>query len=94
MFVVFHQHGHHLLPFALLSREIQFSMLSADEIARLSEVEIFNRLMYDSPNRVPMRFGVLDPRLVRSYVEITRFPKFPIREAGDAVVIVHLIVTR
>lgn len=42
---------------------VQFSLLSSDEMLRLSEVEISQRHLYVTPTRTPVPFGPLDRRL-------------------------------
>ena len=39
--------------------------MSNQEVQKVAEFHVFERNLYQMPARVPMRNGILDPRLVR-----------------------------
>lgn len=47
------------------SKEIQFSIFSPQETVRLSEFQVTHRDLYTPGDRLPVKDGVLDRRLVR-----------------------------
>lgn len=54
--------------FSFLSRkQLQFSLLSAQDVVKLAEFEVTHRDMYTSSDRLPSQNGVLDRRLVRVF---------------------------
>lgn len=48
------------------SKHIQFGVLSPQEIVNVSEFEVTQRDLYTVPERQPVKFGMLDLRLVRT----------------------------
>ena len=48
---------------ALGSARIRFGVMSAQEMARVSHLRVFNRDLYAMPGRTPAAYGVLDRRL-------------------------------
>ena len=46
------------------SKELQFSLLSSQDIVKLAEFEVTHRDLYTYPERLPSQNGVLDRRLV------------------------------
>jgi hypothetical protein len=52
------------------SKKIQFGLLSAQETVKISELEVTHRDLYTATDRLPVKDGVLDQRLVSfvSYV--------------------------
>jgi DNA-directed RNA polymerase III subunit RPC1 len=46
------------------SKELQFSLLSSQDIVKLAEFEVTHRDLYTYPDRHPSQNGVLDRRLV------------------------------
>ena len=55
------------LPF---SKKIQFGLLSAQETVKISELEVTHRDLYTATDRLPVKDGVLDQRLV-SFVSMS-----------------------
>lgn len=47
-----------------LSKHIEFGILEPHEISNISEVEVVNRELYSVSDRLPVKHGVLDRRLV------------------------------
>lgn len=47
------------------SKHIQFGVLSPQEIVNVSEFEVTQRDLYTVENRQPVKYGMLDLRLVR-----------------------------
>lgn len=52
--------------FDIYSKHIQFGVLSPQEIVNVSEFEVTQRDLYTVENRQPVKYGMLDLRLVRS----------------------------
>ena len=48
------------------SKQIQFSLLNAQDVVKLSEFQVTHRDLYTPTDRLPVKDGVLDRRLVRS----------------------------
>ena len=48
----------------VVSKEIQFGLLSAQDVVKLSEFQVTHRDLYTPVDRVPVKDGVLDRRLV------------------------------
>jgi hypothetical protein len=48
------------------SKHIQFGVLSPQEIVNVSEFEVTQRDLYTVPERQPVKYGMLDLRLVRN----------------------------
>jgi hypothetical protein len=60
----------HLVSISSHSRKcIQFGVFSQQDIAKAAEFEITQRDLYTIPERVPVKNGVLDLRLVHSIFE-------------------------
>ena len=57
------------------SKKIQFSLLNSQDTVKLAEFEVTHRDLYTAIDRLPVKNGVLDRRLVRFVVkqESTRF---------------------
>ena len=53
---------------ALNSKKLQFSILSNQDAVKISEFEVTHRDLYTPTDRLPVKNGVLDRRLVRSLV--------------------------
>ena len=47
------------------SKSIRFGLMSNLEVQKVAEFHVFERNLYQMPARVPMRNGILDPRLAR-----------------------------
>lgn len=47
------------------SKSIRFGLMSNQEIQRVAEFHVFERNLYQMPQRTPLRNGILDPRLAR-----------------------------
>lgn len=47
------------------SKEIQFGLLNAQDVVKLSEFQVTHRDLYTPVDRAPVKDGVLDRRLVR-----------------------------
>jgi len=47
------------------SKKLQFSLLNAQDTVRISEFEVTHRDLYTAAERLPVKDGVLDRRLVR-----------------------------
>ncbi len=47
------------------SKSIRFGLMSNQEIQRVAEFHVFERNLYQMPQRAPLKNGILDPRLVR-----------------------------
>lgn len=54
------------------SKKIQFSLLSQQEVVKISEFQVTHRDLYTPGDRLPVKDGVLDRRLVR----VPLMPKF------------------
>ena len=50
----------------MYSKKIQFSLLNNQDTVKLSEFEVTHRDLYTPVDRLPVKNGVLDRRLVRS----------------------------
>ena len=50
----------------LRSKSIRFGLMSNQEIQRVAEFHVFERNLYQMPQRAPLANGILDPRLVRT----------------------------
>jgi hypothetical protein len=48
------------------SKSIRFGLMSNQEIQRVAEFHVFERNLYQMPQRAPLKNGILDPRLVRA----------------------------
>jgi DNA-directed RNA polymerase III subunit RPC1 len=46
------------------SKYIQFGAMSQQEMAKVAEIEVTQRDLYDVQTRAPIQHGVLDKRLV------------------------------
>lgn len=44
-------------------RSIEFGMLKADEVTRLSHIQVVNKQMYEMGKQIPMQYGPLDKHL-------------------------------
>ena len=47
-------------------KSIRFGLMSSQEVVRSSEFHVFERNLYEMPQRKPLQNGVLDRRLVRA----------------------------
>jgi hypothetical protein len=47
------------------SKSIRFGLMSNQEIQRVAEFHVFERNLYQMPQRAPLKNGILDTRLVR-----------------------------
>ena len=56
---------HDSLP-SVRSKSIRFGLMSNQEIQRVAEFHVFERNLYQMPQRAPLANGILDPRLVRT----------------------------
>lgn len=66
-------HVSHLVPIdkrGLISnsKKLQFSLLNAQDTVKISEFEVTHRDLYTAIDRLPVKDGVLDRRLVRHLV--------------------------
>ena len=52
---------------SLRSKSIRFGLMSNQEIQRVAEFHVFERNLYQMPQRAPLANGILDPRLVRGH---------------------------
>jgi hypothetical protein len=55
-----------LIQIYVNSKELQFSLLNAQDTVRISEFEVTHRDLYTPTDRLPVKHGVLDRRLVRA----------------------------
>ena len=46
-------------------RSVRFSLMSPQEIGKCGVFHVFERNLYQMPQRVPLANGILDPRMVR-----------------------------
>lgn len=53
---------------------MQFSLLNAQDTVKISEYEVTHRDLYTAADRLPVKDGVLDRRLVRQY--LTSVPRY------------------
>lgn len=56
------------------SKKLQFSTLTAQDVVRISEFQVTHRDLYTTSDRAPVKDGVLDRRLVRSYLPLPGLP--------------------
>ena len=56
------------------SKSIRFGLMSNQEIQRVAEFHVFERNLYQMPQRAPLANGILDPRLVRAAARQCRPP--------------------
>jgi DNA-directed RNA polymerase III subunit RPC1 len=49
----------------LYRKKLQFSLLNAQDTVKISEFEVTHRDLYNPTDRLPVKDGVLDRRLVR-----------------------------
>ena len=54
-----------LIYLLLKSKKLQFSILSNQDAVKISEFEVTHRDLYTPTDRLPVKNGVLDRRLVR-----------------------------
>lgn len=54
------------------SKQLQFGMLNAQNVVKLSEFQVTHRDLYTPTDRQPVKDGVLDRRLVRRKTLFTR----------------------
>lgn len=47
-------------------KKLQFSLLNPQDVVRLSEFQVTHRELYTAADRLPVKDGVLDRRLVHS----------------------------
>ena len=64
----------------MCSKKIQFSLLNNQDTVKLSEFEVTHRDLYTPVDRLPVKNGVLDRRLVRtrSLAQVTPSDKGPL----------------
>ena len=55
------------------SKKLQFSTLTAQDVVKISEFQVTHRDLYTTTDRAPVKDGVLDRRLVRSYMSFHPF---------------------
>lgn len=58
-------------------KQLQFSTLNAQETVRISEFEVTHRDLYTPTDRLPVKDGVLDRRLVCSVPIYDSFAPYP-----------------
>ena len=54
-------------------KKLQFSLLNPQDVVKLSEFQVTHRELYTAADRLPVKDGVLDRRLVHSTF-LTAFP--------------------
>ena len=57
----------------IASKKLQFSIFNNQDTVKLSEFEVTHRDLYTATDRLPVKNGVLDRRLVRSPQVNSRF---------------------
>ena len=50
------------------SKKLQFSLLNSQDTVKISEYEVTHRDLYTATDRLPVKHGVLDRRLVRFFL--------------------------
>lgn len=66
------------------SKKIQFSLFNPQDVVKLSEFQVTHRDLYTPIDRVPVKNGVLDRRLVRPLlINMTYLKRGLRRTAGD-----------
>jgi DNA-directed RNA polymerase III subunit RPC1 len=54
----------------MYSKKLQFSLLNAQDTVKISEFEVTHRDLYTATDRLPVKDGVLDRRLVRLHLRV------------------------
>lgn len=70
--------GSRAVPPLFRSKSIRFGLMSNQEIQKVAEFHVFERNLYQMPQRVPMKNGILDQRLVR---RSSRTPTVPVGQS-------------